>query len=233
MKKIVNAIALITTTTLIFLAHAVIDPDILYLDQTTIIGSMQFPSVIRHMPPTRIYYAGNKITTDLDHAGKKINFELSVDKRNTTFYLVISKDVTEQRHEVVEHLKIAPHAPYLFYEMELVTELKRDDKGNTIKETHWEIQQEQLPKNGILPDHTIIVSCNPEWIDRVEGITPLRLPSIVVKNSLLQLVGSEDALHEHAVEQLLASLDNDRIHASIKSDVKQNYQKTIVAMKTP
>lgn len=55
----------------------------------------------------------------------------------------------------------------------------------------------------------------------------------MVKESLLDLVGSEDKLHELSTELLLASLNLDTIHSTLQQKSRSDFQrKTIVALTT-
>ncbi len=213
--------------------HAV-DPDLQFLDQTIIMGSIQFPRTLENVPPIRIYYAGNKIKGEADHHLSRATFTIPTDRNCTRFYLVISENVQPHTEEnLVKFLKIKPNTSYKFYRLDLVNVPSKDPKRPYASDREWQIMPMRVNEHGRLPDYGIIICYNPDFVEGLETGSSLELPTIKIRPDILTLAGSEDALQQLSIEVLLSSIENDLIHASVKSDVKQNYQKTIVAMITP
>ena len=115
--------------------------------------------------------------------------------------------------------------------------IDEDNKTNKTEEHEttysWYITEssDELDQ-GKIPDDTIIVCYDPEYVDKLEGGTNIDLPRIIIKDNILELVGSEDKLHELSTTLLLSSLDSDSMHSKIEHEVKQNNQTMLVAFKT-
>lgn len=197
-------------------------PTLLSHNKKLFMGSIKFPEAIITIPNLRIYYKGQIITCESNNETKNLAFSIAEESKIVSFYLLITEKITyASEKNTIKYLKAIQ--PYKIYKLTL------DNENDT--ET-WAIESiaPNLYDNKI-PDNTIIVCCNPEYIDTIKGGTTIMLPDIIIRNDILQLVGSEKQLHEHLNELLLASLDYDTIHARIQQEIKPNYQqKTIVAL---
>jgi len=56
------------------------------------------------------------------------------------------------------------------------------------------------------------------------------LPTIVIKNDVLAIAGSETQLQDNAIGLLLSSLDYNPLHPIFKTHMRQEQQKIIVAL---
>ncbi len=147
----------------------------------------------------------------------------------------VGYELAAPQTNTVNYLKINPAEPYKFYAIELVLipEQKDDSseaKSNSTMVYKWLIKEIELPQNGRLPDDTIIVCYEPQFVERLDGGSSFEFPKIILKSDLLSAVGSEEKLHQESAKMLISALDLDAIHANIRQEVKQfAHPKTIVA----
>ena len=193
------------------------------------IGTIQFPNTIKKVPNIRVYCSGHIIKTETDDDSKKLTFSIPESKNKKRFSLLIDPSLQE----------------YKFYQFELVKKNAEQngeskDKTKSIKnheqpenhnaDYHWVIEEDHLAlEDGRIPDDTVIICYKPSYIEGLQGGTKLEFPHIRIKNNILQLAGSEDQLHDTSITLLLSSLDYDTIHRSIRQEIKQDYQKTLIA----
>lgn len=212
------------------------DPDLQFVDQIVMTGSIQFPKNIDEIPDIRIYYAGNKLKGERDNTTKKSVFAIPTNKHASVFYILICEHIQAHTQDdiknLVHYLKVKPNTPYKLYRIDLVNKPVKHKERGFVYEKEWRISQMTLNADGRIPDYAIIICYNPEFVDTIEALSGVELPSIKIRSDLLAYVGSQEALEQHSVELLMASLDMDLIHATIKPDLKKNYEKTIVAMIT-
>lgn len=199
------------------------------------IGSIQFPSTINLVPSIRVYYAGGKIICETDDNSKKVIYSIPEFKQRTFFYLLISHDVEFCSHEnTVPFLKLKNNCPHKFYALQRIpVESKKRKRGETAQpEFTWIVKELnlQLP-DGRIPDETIIVRYNPEYVETIEGGNAIEFPKIIIKKDILKLVGSENKLHDISNNWLLAAMNTDTIHEATQSEFVANPQaKTVLAM---
>lgn len=216
-------------------------------EKTVFIGSIQFPSALELLPSLRIYYAGKKISTELDEDANRILFSIPEQKNRTLFYVVVTPKIKFVSNEnTIEYLKLISGLPYKFYVIELntteeITQKKRvkfsltsNDQlipCSTNTKYSWTIKELTNLPAGRIPDETIIICFDPTYIQKLEGGNAIEFPRIVVKPDLLKLVGSEAKFHELSTKWFLAALDTDTIHEPPSSEIKFCTQsKTIVAL---
>jgi hypothetical protein len=196
-----------------------------HFEQKLLVGSVQFPKTIESMEDICIYYGGKKINTEVDREGRRISFSLSEKKHRAIFYLLVidcanmSMQTTDTN--TVQYLKTVPNEPYKFYVLELIDGIDKNEKS------YWRIKQTRLSDSGHIPDDTIIVCYNPDFVEKIEGGSELEFPKIYIKEDILSIVGSDSLLHDQTVQALLSSIDYNALHSSIKHQVKQN-----IALKT-
>ena len=211
------------------------------------IGTIQFPNTIKKVPNIRVYCSGHIIKTETDDDSKKLTFSIPESKNKKRFSLLITEGIQfETEENTVKYLKIDPSLQeYKFYQFELVKKNAEQngeskDKTKSIKnheqpenhnaDYHWVIEEDHLAlEDGRIPDDTVIICYKPSYIEGLQGGTKLEFPHIRIKNNILQLAGSEDQLHDTSITLLLSSLDYDTIHRSIRQEIKQDYQKTLIA----
>lgn len=192
------------------------------MEKKLMVGSIQFPKAVQCLEGIRIWCGGKKIKSETDTEGKKVTFSLTTNKYQNYFYMLITEHPGSQMAEdnTIQYLKSHPHHAYKFYSLELLA-----DATWRIKELKTSLE------TGRIPDDTIIVYYNPDYIEKVNGGNQIELPKIFLKNDIIALAGSEDRLHDQSIELLLSSLDFDTLHDTIKQTVKQDISlKTIVAL---
>lgn len=212
-----------------------------YEEKAVFIGSIQFPSILEVIPGVRIYYAGKKISTEIDEDGHRIIFSVPAPKNLTFFYFLITPEIQFSSNEnTIEFLKLKPRMPYRFYVVELVTTEESGNKRakstmafaeNTTK-YHWNIKEVtlNLPANRI-PDDTIIICFDPSYIQKLEGGNAVEFPKICLRPDLLKLTGSEKKLHELSTSWFLAALNTDTIHEAPAPEIKFSpHSKTVIAL---
>lgn len=209
-----------------------------YGEKSLFYGSIQFPNGIEMIPNIRVYYAGRKVVCENSDATKRITFAVPELKQRTFFYLLITPDIEFNSHEnTVPFLKLKRGQPYKFYTMELAISPTKNHKAHKKNinpyEYSWIVKELDLATitGGRLPDETLIVRYNPDFVQGLEGGTMVEFPKIVLKPDLLKLAGSEEKLHDLSNSWFLAALNTDTIHETAQSEVRINSQtKTILAM---
>lgn len=184
-------------------------------NSTLLLGSLQFPSTVTTLEPISMYCAGKKVPCEVRH--QSLAYTLSADRRNTTFFLLITPSIKyEMAGNTIKYLKVDQQEPYAFYMLRFVTSTDKDGKPSYA----WKvIEHELLFEDGRVPDNTLIMCYNPEFIDRIEGGSAMTLPTIFIKSDIVDVVGSQQNLHDASIEMLLSSLDYDAIHAKIENEV--------------
>ncbi|HSW74155.1 MAG TPA: hypothetical protein VLG71_03275, partial [Candidatus Limnocylindria bacterium] len=191
--------------------------------------TIQFPQTIQETPDIRAYCSGHIIKGNVDHKNKTLFFSVPEDRYKTTFTLLITNAHAigcTATDNTIQHLKIDTKHPYKLYVLTLKERVITSPVSTKEPRTEfiWDIERITLPADdGRIPDNTVIVCYNPDFIDKLEGGNAVTLPTLYVKDNIISLVGSESKLHEKSVECLLASLDYDAIHATIKEHVKPCY----------
>lgn len=237
-REFMNIIKLLLTTTLLipFLNNAI-------EEKTLFIGSIQFPASVQVIPSVRIYYAGRKISTEMNADGNRILFSIPEQKNRTLFYLLITPEFQfVSKENTIEYLKLKSRMPYQFYVIELMATQeaaptnKRQRFSITGSETNstkyqWNIKELplNLPSNRI-PDETIIICFDPSYVEKLQGGNAVEFPKIIIKPDLLTLLGSEQKLHELSTSWFLAALNTDTIHDIPAPEIKfSGHNKTIIA----
>lgn len=217
------------------LAHA-------YGEKGLFIGNIQFPNSLEMVPNVRVYYAGRKIASETDDFGKKIIFSIPELKQRNFFYMLITPDIEFCSHEnTVPFLQLKKGSKHKFFAMQLipyeVPQKKHKKLGNgTFQKSEiaytWYIKELNLTlADGRIPDDTIIVCYNPEFVQSLEGGNAIEFPKIMIKPDLLKMVGSEAKLHQISNKWFLAALNTDTIHETLQPEFKINPQaKTVIAM---
>lgn len=179
-----------------------------FTNKTYFSGSIAFPKVLKNIPNIRIYCGGNTLTCT--YKDNTIHFEFQESSYRTHFYLVITPpsyffEMIESN--VVNYQKIRSGQPYKFYEVTQDREQKK-----------WSVKQLVIPSDtGRIPDQAIIICYDPEYIDTLKGGDSLQLPTIYIKDDILDLAGSEEKLHEQSIKYVLASLRLDPFHATAQT----------------
>jgi hypothetical protein len=157
---------------------------------------------------------------------------------------VASKDLDYQN--TIEHIQIIPKSKYLYYQVRLEEDLpanNQDEYAMLMNIAHgkqkltyrWAIQEQKiLAADGTIPDETIIVCYASHCIQGLASFNSSELPTIRMKEDLLKLVGSELKFKEFSDKFVIASLDTDTIHSTIRQDnnIRREPKRTIIAAQT-
>ena len=199
--------------------------------------AIEFPKVVKTIPQICVYQGGEKFTCEIDQEGKRTCFTLPIDKTSTNFFLLIAEGLEyESEENTVQYLKVDSKTPYKFYRMELVRAPKKryrtpSEKNKKQEEKdRWIIAETKLEESGRIPDDAIIVLLNANYVKEVKGDNGFELPSIIIREDVLSVAGSETELHDQSIELLLSSIDYNPLHSSFKVHTKQDQQKILVAM---
>lgn len=205
-------------------------------------GTIQFPHTMSAIPNIRIYSSGYKIKSETTAHG--LTFDVPEEKNRKKFNILVTEKIqfqTEDDTNTIQYLKIDEGQKYKFYTVYLIkndddihfdtVSDKKTNKKALIPCYEWDIEEHALElANGRIPDDAIIICFNPSYIDHLEGGNALEFPRIVIKKNVVQLAGSEDNLLDASTTLLLSSLDTDTIHANIRQEIKNDYQKTRITM---
>ncbi|MFC1845592.1 hypothetical protein ACFLX2_00515 [Candidatus Dependentiae bacterium] len=208
-----------------------------YFPSTVLPCTIEFPKVVKDVPQVCIYHEGERFACEIDKEGKRVCFTIPVDRGCTTFHLLVTSNLQCESSEenTVQYLKTDSEQPYKFYKMKLVRALRKrycvpSEKNKKPIEDRWEVSQKELGKEGRIPDEAIIVLLNAEYVDNLKADKGFELPTIVIKNNVLEIAGSESKLHDNAIKLLLSSLDYNPLHSTNQVHTKQEKQKIIIAM---
>jgi hypothetical protein len=190
---------------------------------TIYVASVQFPSIIKELPKMRAYFGGRKVVCETD--GDRLVFTIETDRSMRKLYLLIVEDHSFKFDETIRYLKIKPNTDYKLWSLELIhkknTEVVAPKLVGGIKldtdeksPYYWIIREEILDgTTGQIPDNTIILRYNPNFVDHLEeSRSSVDLPRIVIASDILKKVGSEANLHELSTRYLLSALECDTIH---------------------
>ncbi len=201
--------------------------------------TIQFPYALHETPDIRAYCGGHIIKGNVDNKNKTLFFSIPEDRYKTTFTLLITNahaiDCTATDN-TIHHLKIDTKHSYKLYVLTLKERIVTSPSSTKEPRTEYMWDSERITlsaDDSRIPDNTIIVCYNPDFIDKIEGGNAVTLPTLYVKDNIISLLGSESKLHEKSIELLLSSLDYDAIHATIKHHVKPCYaSKTVLTLTT-
>lgn len=205
-----------------------------------IMGAIQFPAHLSNVPMIRVYCGGRKIKSEVDNSNKKITFTLPKGHNQRRFLLLITEDLDFKRldtmvwgstQNTLDYLKIEPNQTYKLYIMTLMTDTSNIKTGRSSKPSlKWIIEEGELRDEDCrIPDETIIIRYNPDMVETVSSTSVYELPTIVMKNQLLKLVGSELELQKISNEQLMASIDSDTFHAAVQEHIKFDGTRVLIA----
>lgn len=199
--------------------------------------SIEFPKAVKEIPQICIYHEGERFACEVDNESKRTCFTIPVDRDCITFYLLVTSSLQCEASEenTVQYLKTDTEKPYKFYKMKLMRAARKrystpSEKEKKPGEDSWIVKQKELSIDGRIPDDTIIVLLNAEYVDNLKPDKGFELPTIVIKNNVLEIAGSESVLHDNAIKLLLSSLDYNPLHSSNQMHTKQEKQNIIIAM---
>lgn len=197
-----------------------------------------------HAP--RVYYRGSIVST-YSHgtALSKVTFDIPKSNNQNRFYMLVTQELgrtlkavleKDDHQNTVDHLHVDPTAEYKFFVLDLVADedTSHDQSLEALlkmqqRTYHWEIHEQTLPKDGSIPDSTIVVYYFPDMVKELKGGSLLELPTIYfnhepVTSTPVALQEAQDAL----IRLQLAAIDTDTIHAPVKRKIKMDNQRLLI-----
>jgi hypothetical protein len=214
-RKIMKKLVIISLV--IFFLHS--------MQATPFIGSLKFPKNIDSVPTLCGYYKGTRFCLNCAEISQtnKISFIIDESKSCTQIYLLFTSNIVPSGlHNKIYGLKIPTNVSYALYELNKIAVCKDNEECSY----SWQIDEKTLSTNRIIPEKTIIILLQPEFIDSIQSIRwnpedhVVYLPSILIS----QKHGLSDKLEKAAVTLQLASMDLNAIHAPIETKIKRDDQ---------
>lgn len=197
-----------------------------------IMGTIQFPNNVHKIPTPRIYYGGHIVLREAHNESKTVTFSIPKNKYTNSFYLLITESIGCQTRQdnIIDYLKISPDKKHKLYGIRLLENYNPNDNQET--EYSWDVIETRIDHSGRIPDNTIIICLPAKYIDKVTGGNAFELPTIKIKQNIIDLAGSEEKFNEASIALLLASLDSDTIHTPVEQAVKHVNKHTLIAQKS-
>ena len=123
---------------------------------------------------------------------------------------------------------------YIKLKEKIVPVKAKDDEKILFDHTptyYWEIKDIQLDTTQHLPDSTIIIFYDPKFIESLSGGNIVELPTIFIKNNIMNIIGSQVDLEEISAGLILGAIDFDPFHKPLEQRVQHlpTSTKTILA----
>ncbi|HEV2916218.1 MAG TPA: hypothetical protein VGW78_00570 [Candidatus Babeliales bacterium] len=184
-----------------------------------LIGKIVFP--LSQALTYELTYGGQKITTEID--GSTLIFRMPINKHQQSFFLLFIEDFDNVykigesaiEQKTVDYQIARAGILYHFFE------LQKDNDA-------WIVAPQLLPDNGRIPDNTIIVRCPADYLKSIEGGSYYQLPTIVLKDNIIELAGSEEQLQEKSVALHMASLDIAPFYEPMKETKKLSGNRILI-----
>lgn len=213
-------------------------------DNTLLMGTIQFPrhatKSIKNLPGIRVYYHGNKITTETHDDAKSVSFTINVSNKikSESLHVIITNNIEfETEKNTVKFLKTSPGTTYKLYKLTRKQVDVPDEHNDVLQKNQqtptytWDIERTLLQPDRRIPDNTLIVCLPCNYVEKLSGGSTIELPKIVIKNDFLKIAGSESNVHAQANELLLKLLDCDAIHSNVALNLEESHHlKKIVAL---
>ena len=171
-------------------------------------GCIKVGQYCDRVPQYRIHFQGKETVSNSEGF-----FSVPIDQSDLSKYSLVICKTFEQHFEqsnTIKNFAVIPDKNYRYFSF------KRGDDGS------WVAYEKQLvKKNFMIPDHSIIISIDPKYIDRVEAwniqLPPnvVRLPAIYLKDDV-----ERDVLARSSAKSLLYSLDKKLFHETINEEKK-------------
>ncbi|MEX0672047.1 MAG: hypothetical protein WD068_01715 [Candidatus Babeliales bacterium] len=196
------------------------------------IGTITFPNAIRSIPTLCGYYKGTRFCTDSSDRNEfnTASFSIEETKNCTQLSLLVAANIVPSGlDKKIQGLKIPQGSNYLFYELnKKALYLEKDTCSYS-----WEITKKKLTDDRTLPEKTIIILLNPEFIESVSS--PQWNPADnVVQLPLIAIAKTKtvtDQLQKAVATLRLAAMDLNAIHAPITTKIKHNDNATVSIIK--
>lgn len=178
-----------------------------------IMGAIQFPHAVNDVPVLPVFVCGQRIPLTIcgvDNDSKRFIYQVPHVAIQPPLFLVIMetpvgyKKNDDSENNTIDYLTIPKDTSYKLYNI---------TRSPENRSSYWHVQEVHVDeKTRKLPDETIIIYYDPLLIDRLDGGNQFELPTIYLKPNLLDLLGSEEHLHQQANCIALAAIDSNAIH---------------------
>ena len=193
-------------------------------------GTVLFPlGITSH--GAKVYHGGTMIPVNTED--NHLTFSIKAGKNQKVFYILIAnaqdfeyakKQAVEDQsiEQTIQYRSILQGKTYKLYRVRIMPKevsieqtLLSLDNSEIIPEYDWYIESLQFMEHDIIPDDTIVVLYNPNYVQGLQSEGTHKLPTIIIKNDIEDI----EKLHEYELINLLASLDTDTIHAPTKRKI--------------
>jgi len=235
-KKVIHVIHVIIVACVLLYSHKSASWDMYSFDKNVFVGNIIFPQNVKPIPQISLYRRGIKIKPETDHAANKVQFTISEDKACSQFYILITQSVKAKIEDnTIRNLTVDPKERPKFYRIQMIQTngtpkhyltQNNEDKN---EEFSWKVTPLNINKDGIIPDNTLLIIFNPDYVEKLEGGNNLELPKIIVKKNILELAGSQAKLLKEADALIMASIDFLTLsHIKPKPEIKLKTEKKLV-----
>ncbi len=207
------------------------------------VGDIVFPCDID--PDLCLYYKGNKIQLDINHDKKTkrlgqlltpqelikiVPYAFNEAKATQKIYLLIcQRPEFSSSDNTINYLYVPQELSYKFYT--LIATRKYNDEG--VADGYcWQVTQEKLSEDRIIPDNTVIFLFNADYISGLQVKSwPLNsnvriLPTIVMQQGL-----DADLITKAIVQSRMIAIDFDTIHSHHTCNATKIENKTVLVIK--
>lgn len=195
-------------------------------------GTIQFPSLFNNLPQIPVYCAGTKTLTEIDNSKSRASYTIPKMSGQYIFHFLITEEVRPKKIDnleesnTIDHLVVAKGQKYKLFSAQLCERKE--------SEFEWVIEEKLLPDSGRIPDDAIIICCNPDFVESVEGGHYRDLPTIKMRSDLIVYAGSEEKIHDHFNQITLATIDFNTFHTKTRQEqcIKITQNKILIAPST-
>lgn len=201
-------------------------------------GTIQFPASLNTLPKFPLYCSGKKLSTELDQSKNIIHYTAPKGSYQYDFHIIITSSIefelvnTKDDSNTVDYLKIPKNQKYKCFYTYLTPAASNKKSADTEKDApfEWLIEEKSLDESGRIPDNAIILICNPDFVESIQGGNYRDLPLIKMRTDLIQFAGSETKIHDQLNTILLGSIDIDTIHATTRQEqcIKVSHNKILI-----
>jgi hypothetical protein len=178
-----------------------------------------------HSQGIKVYQAGEIIHTDVsDHT---ISFFIKDMNRTKEFHILVVKPCdlsyvfNENAKNTIQYRVVNPERSYKFYKISFSSTSQ-----------NWNIEDKNLKENGKIPDQTVIIFYNPDYIESFCCSKENPVPTLLISDTIFTLSGGNDALCYEEIRYLLDTLHLDPLQQKIsyKITLANNLCKQIIGI---
>lgn len=200
-------------------------------------------NVIPSFNSPRVYFCG-KIVPTYAHDTTKIIFDIPKNSNQNRFFILVTQEFTIKRKDIfqdencqntIDYLYVKKDDFYKFFVLDLVVDecTTHDEsiealiKAEEQKTYHWDIHEETLPENGIIPDATVIVCYFPDMLHEIKGGSAHELPTLYFNNENF-VQTNNDEMEDALIRLRIAAINTDTIHAPIKRKIETKNNRLLI-----